>query len=102
MEARVRHYLPGHFLDHRCCRVYGPLGSSGVIIFRRLLLWTALLFVPVCGVMLIATIPPTDVLIGFTIYFVALWTFSEDVPYSTRIRGAFTIAAVFLDNLHVL
>ena len=63
--------------------------------FRRLLLWTALLFVPVCGVMLIAAIPPTDVLIGFTIYFVALWTFSEDVPYSTRIRGAFAIAAVF-------
>ena len=63
--------------------------------FRRLLLWTALLFVPVCGVMLIAAIPPADVLIGFTIYFVALWTFSEDVPYSTRIRGAFTIAAVF-------
>ena len=62
--------------------------------FRRLLLWTALLFVPVCGVMLIAAIPPTDVLIGFTIYFVALWTFSEDVPYSTRIRGAFAIAAV--------
>ena len=62
--------------------------------FRRLLLWTALLFVPVCGVMLIAAIPPTDVLIGFTIYFVALWTFSEDIPYSTRIRGAFTIAAV--------
>ena len=63
--------------------------------FRRLLLWTALLFVPVCGVMLIAAIPPADVLIGFTIYFVALWTFSEDVPYSTRIRGAFAIAAVF-------
>ena len=63
--------------------------------FRRLLLWTALLFVPVCGVMLIAAIPPTDVLIGFTIYFVALWTFAEDIPYSTRIRGAFTIAAVF-------
>ena len=62
--------------------------------FRRLLLWTALLFVPVCGVMLIAAIPPTDVLIGFTIYFVALWTFSEDIPYSTRIRGAFAIAAV--------
>ena len=63
--------------------------------FRRLLLWTALLFVPVCGVMLIAAIPPTDVLIGFTIYFVALWTFTEDIPYSTRIRGAFAIAAVF-------
>ena len=63
--------------------------------FRRLLLWTALLFVPVCGVMLIAAIPPTDVLIGFTIYFVALWTFTEDIPYSTRIRGAFVIAAVF-------
>ena len=63
--------------------------------FRRLLLWTALLFVPVCGVMLIAAIPPADVLIGFTIYFVALWTFTEDIPYSTRIRGAFTIAAVF-------
>ena len=62
--------------------------------FRRLLLWTALLFVPVCGVMLIAAIPPTDVLIGFTIYFVALWTFAEDIPYSTRIRGAFAIAAV--------
>ena len=62
--------------------------------FRRLLLWTARLFVPVCGVMLIAAIPPTDVLIGFTIYFVALWTFSEDIPYSTRIRGAFAIAAV--------
>ena len=63
--------------------------------FRRLLLWTALLFVPVCGVMLIAAIPPADVLIGFTIYFVALWTFTEDIPYSTRIRGAFVIAAVF-------
>ena len=63
--------------------------------FRRLLLWTALLLVPVCGVMLIAAIPPADVLIGFTIYFVALWTFAEDIPYSTRIRGAFVIAAVF-------
>ena len=63
--------------------------------FRRLLLWTALLFVPVCGVMLIAAIPPANVLIGFTIYFVALWTFTEDIPYSTRIRGAFVIAAVF-------
>ena len=62
--------------------------------FRRLLLWTVLLLVPVCGVMLIAAIPPADVLIGFTIYFVALWTFAEDIPYSTRIRGAFAIAAV--------
>jgi hypothetical protein len=44
--------------------------------------------------MLIAAIPPADVLIGFTIYFVALWTFAEDIPYSTRIRGAFAIAAV--------
>jgi len=44
--------------------------------------------------MLIAAIPPADVLIGFTIYFVALWTFAEDIPYSTRIRGAFVIAAV--------
>ena len=63
--------------------------------FRRLLLWTVLLLVPVCGVMLIAAIPPADVLIGFTIYFVALWTFAEDIPYSARIRGAFVIAAVF-------
>ena len=62
--------------------------------FRRLLLWTVLLLVPVCGMMLIAAIPPADVLIGFTIYFVALWTFAEDIPYSTRIRGAFVIAAV--------
>ena len=63
--------------------------------FRRLLLWTVLLLVPVCGVMLIAAIPPADVLIGFTIYFVALWTFAEDIPYSTRIRGAFILAAAF-------
>ena len=62
--------------------------------FRRLLLWTTLLFMPVCGMMLIAAVPPADVLIGFTIYFVALWTFAEDIPYSTRIRGAFAIAAV--------
>ena len=62
--------------------------------FRRLLLWTTLLFMPVCGMMLIAAVPPADVLIGFTIYFVALWTFAEDIPYSTRIRGAFVIAAV--------
>ena len=64
--------------------------------FRRLLLWTVLLLVPVCGVMLIAAIPPADVLIGFTIYFVALWTFAEDIPYSTRIRGAFVIAAIYM------
>ena len=35
--------------------------------FRRMLLWTILLLVPVCGVMLIAAIPPADVLIGFII-----------------------------------
>ena len=63
--------------------------------FRRLLLWTTLLFMPVCGMMLIAAVPPADVLIGFTIYFVALWTFAEDIPYSTRIRGAFILAAAF-------
>ncbi|SUE45165.1 hypothetical protein [Rothia dentocariosa] len=31
-----------------------------------------------------SAIPPADVLIGFTIYFVALWTFTEDIPYSTE------------------